>query len=85
MDTLISPRQVPGLPPDLLPLERELCAVDGKAALTHYDTQLILLEQRLRTAVAKGLPPSDYQRCSELQACLIVARKLLRLAQQPIH
>ena len=67
---------------DSLRLEQALRGAEGLAVLAAYDRQLLSLEQRLQTALAKGLPPPVYDRGTLLQEGVIVARKLLRLVRQ---
>ena len=82
MDALMPPPVAALFGTDALELERALRGPDGAATLAAYDHRLLSLEQRLRRALAKGLPPQDYHRGVVLQEGVIVARKLLRLVQQ---
>lgn len=64
---------------ELLEIERELAGEGKKAALEKYDGVLVALGERLRAAMAKGVPPADYRKCRELAESVLVARKLLRI------
>ena len=64
---------------ELLEIERELAGAEKDAALAKYDGMLVALGERLRVALSKGVPPSDYRKFRELAEAAVVARKLLRL------
>lgn len=64
---------------ELLEIEKELAGESRMAALARYDGALVALEDRLRAALAYGVPPAEYPRCRELGEAVTVARKLLRL------
>lgn len=64
---------------ELLEIEKELAGAEQAQALAKYDGVLLRLGERLRGALAQGLPPDEYSRCAELAEAVVVARKLLRL------
>ena len=64
----------------LLEIERELAGPDAAAALRRHDAVLAGLDARLAEALARGLPPEEYERCALLKEANVVARKVLRLA-----
>ena len=64
----------------LLEIEKELAGPDAAAALRRHDAVLAGLDARLAEALARGLPPEDYERCALLKEANVVARKVLRLA-----
>ena len=70
-------------PLPLLAIERELAAPDAAAALRRHDAVLAGLDARLAEALARGLPPEEYERCERLKEANVVARKVLRLAAAP--
>ena len=65
----------------LLDIEKELTGPDGAAALERYDQTLLNLDGRLAEALRQGLPPDEYTAAEELKQAVVLARKLLRLAQ----
>ena len=64
----------------LLEIEKELAGPDAAGALRRYDAVLAGLDARLAEALARGLPPEEYERCASLKEANVVARKVLRLA-----
>ena len=64
----------------LLEIEKELAGPDAAAALRRHDAVLAGLDARLAEALARGLPPEEYERCALLKEANVVARKVLRLA-----
>ena len=64
----------------LLEIEKELAGPDAAEALRRYDAVLSGLDARLAEALARGLPPEEYERCARLKEANVVARKVLRLA-----
>ena len=64
----------------LLEIEEELAGPDAAEALRRYDAVLSGLEARLAEALARGLPPEEYEKCARLREANVVARKVLRLA-----
>lgn len=64
----------------LLEIERELAGPDAAAALRRHDAVLSGLDARLAEALARGLPPEEYERCERLKEANTIARKILRLA-----
>ena len=64
---------------ELLEIEKELAGAEKMMALAKYDGVLLELGERLKVALARGLPPEEYPRCAELADVVTVARKLLRL------
>ena len=66
----------------LLDIEKELAGPDGQAALERYDQMLLALDERLATTLQKGLPHEEYIAADELKKAVLLARKLLRLAQR---
>ena len=64
----------------LLEIEREFAGPDAAEALRRYDAVLSGLDARLAEALARGLPPEEYERCARLKEANVVARKVLRLA-----
>ena len=66
----------------LLDIEKELAGPDGLAALERYDQTLLQLDERLATALQQGLPHEEYIAADELKKVVLLARKLLRLAQR---
>lgn len=82
MDAVSAGTPSPEGPFDLLAIERELRPeVEGKAAFERYDKTLVALADRLGCALAEGMTPAAYRRCEDLEECVILARKLLRLAR----
>ena len=67
---------------ELLNIEHELSGPDGALALRKYDDILLALDGRIRTSLAAGLPPDDYAAAEELKDAVVVARKIMRLAQR---
>ena len=67
----------------LLEIEKELAGPDAAVALRRYDAVLSGLDARLAEALARGLPPEEYERCEHLKEANTVARKILRLAAVP--
>ena len=67
----------------LLEIEKELAGPDAAAALRRHDAVLAGLDARLSEALARGLPPEAYEKCSRLKEANVVARKVLRLAAAP--
>ena len=67
----------------LLEIEKELAGPDAAAALRRHDAVLAGLDARLAEALARGLPPEEYERCELLKEANVVARKVLRLAAAP--
>ena len=68
----------------LLDIEKELAGPDGQAALEKYDQTLVVLDGRLADALRQGLSPDDYSAAENLQKAVVIARKLLRLAQRDV-
>ncbi|MBQ4479530.1 MAG: hypothetical protein II943_02720 [Victivallales bacterium] len=68
----------------LLDIEKELAGPDGQAALEKYDQTLVALDGRLADALRQGLSPDDYSAAENLQKAVVIARKLLRLAQRDV-
>ena len=64
----------------LLGIEKELAGPNAAAALRRYDAVLAGLDARLAEALARGLPPEEYERCARLYEANVLARKVLRLA-----
>lgn len=64
---------------ELLEIEKELAGAEKMMALAKYDGILLELGERLKVALARGLPPEEFGRCAELADVVTVARKLLRL------
>ena len=71
-----------GEPLRLTELERELAGPDAAAALAKHDAVLVGLDERLKKALAAGLPPDEYAKCERLKEANVVARKILRLAME---
>lgn len=69
----------------LLDIEKELAGPDGQAALEKYDQTLVVLDGRLADALRQGLSPDDYSAAENLQKAVVIARKLLRLAQRDVR
>ena len=67
----------------LLEIEKELAGPDAAAALRRHDAVLAGLDARLAEALARGLPPEEYEKCARLKDANTVARKVLRLAAAP--
>ena len=67
----------------LLEIEKELAGPDAAAALRRHDAVLAGLDARLAEALARGLPPEEYEKCANLKEANVVARKVLRLAAAP--
>ena len=67
----------------LLEIEKELAGPDAAAALRRHDAVLAGLDARLAEALARGLPPEEYERCARLKDANTLARKVLRLAAAP--
>ena len=67
----------------LLEIEREFAGPDAAEALRGYDAVLSGLDARLAEALARGLPPEEYEKCERLKEANVVARKVLRLAAAP--
>ena len=63
----------------LLEIEKELAGPDAAEALRRYDAVLAGLNARLAEALARGLPPEEYERCARLNEANVLARKVLRL------
>lgn len=70
---------------DLLEIEKELAGEKGIEAMERHDRVLLLLGERLREAIGKGLPPDEFRRCEALGEAVTVARKLLRLQVRERH
>ena len=64
----------------LLEIEKELAGPNAAEALRRYDAVLAGLDARLAAALARGLPPEEYERCARLKEANVLARKVLRLA-----
>ena len=64
----------------LLEIERELAGPDAAAALRRHDAVLAGLDARLAEALARGLPPEEYEKCARLKDANTVVRKVLRRA-----
>ena len=64
----------------LLEIEKELAGPDAAAALRRHDAVLAGLDARLAEALARGLPPEEYEKCERLKEANVVARKVLRPA-----
>ena len=64
---------------ELMEIEKELSGPNRDAALAEYDDVLVALGTRLKSALDRGLPPGEYEKCRELAEAAFVARKLLRL------
>ena len=67
----------------LLGNEKELARPDAAAALRRHDAVLAGLDARLAEALARGLPPAEYEKCERLKEANTIARKVLRLAAAP--
>ena len=67
----------------LLEIEKELAGPDAAAALRRHDVVLAGLDARLAEALARGLPPAEYEKCERLKEANTIARKVLRLAAAP--
>ena len=67
----------------LLEIEKELAGPDAAAALRRHDAVLAGLDARLAEALARGLPPEEYEKCARLKDANTVARKVLRRAAAP--
>ena len=67
----------------LLEIEKELAGSDAAAALRRHDAVLAGLDARLAEALARGLPPAEYEKCERLKEANTIARKVLRLAAAP--
>ena len=55
--------------------------ISKRSEIERYDKTLIALADRLGCALAEGMTPAAYRRCEDLEECVILARKLLRLAR----
>ena len=64
----------------LLEIEKERAGPDAATARRRHDAVLAGLDARLAEALARGLPPEEYERCALLKEANVVARKVLRLA-----
>lgn len=67
----------------LLEIEKELAGPDAAVALRRHDAVLAGLDARLAEALARGLPPAEYEKCERLKEANTIARKVLRLAAAP--
>lgn len=66
----------------LLEIERDLSGDNCEEAMRRYDSVLISLTERLSTALAQGVAPSEFERVQALREVVILARKLIRLTTQ---